>query len=438
MKSFLHTTVIAILALFISFASFAQCNFTAGGNGVSKFANTAITINGLTNDWAVFLADPDNNSYDNTNGVDLNAPIADAGRDLTRMAITSDLSNLYLYIERAGSSSNKVDILLYIDLNNNDVMEQGEPVFQFDWSGSNGTVNTSIHNYNPSSNPLLNSISQNIDGKSLWGTLTSRSSLGSTGKGTADGIAMEVRIPYSAITTVNAAGVAQQQLFAGQNFKFHLSSINGNVSSIPNQNSINDDLGGCIIAPPVAGSLPVSLIDFQVTLKDKSANLSWTTTNHYNFSHFVIEKSTDAVNFSEAAILFAPTTSSAENTFTYNDNLKNATAKTYYYRLRMTDTDGKYSYSETRMIRITAVTTASVISTFPNPMVNEVRVLIPENWQDKKVVYEIYNTTGVLLQRHIASKAAQIQQLNVQTLSSGTYVLRVSNGSETSTTKLIK
>jgi hypothetical protein len=185
-------------------------------------------------------------------------------------------------------------------------------------------------------------------------------------------------------------------------------------------------------------TLPVSLLDFQVTLKDKSANLSWATTNHYNFSHFVIEKSTDAVNFTEAAILFAPTTSAAENTFTYNDNLKNSTAKTYYYRLKMTDTDGKYSYSDTRMVRLTAAATATVISTFPNPVVNEVRVMIPESWQDKKVVYEIYNTTGVLLQRSVAGKAAQIQQLNVQPLSSGTYVLRVSTANETATTKLIK
>lgn len=185
-------------------------------------------------------------------------------------------------------------------------------------------------------------------------------------------------------------------------------------------------------------TLPVSLLDFQVMLKDKSANLSWTTTNHYNFSHFVIEKSTDAVYFTEAAILFAPTTSAAENTFTYNDNLKNGTAKTYYYRLKMIDTDGKYSYSDTRMVRLTAAATATVISTFPNPVVNEVRVLIPENWQDKKVVYEIYNSTGVLLQRHIAGKAAQIQHLNVQSLSNGTYVLRVSTVNETTTTKLIK
>jgi 16S rRNA U1498 N3-methylase RsmE len=44
----------------------------------------------------------------------------------------------------------------------------------------------------------------------------------------------------------------------------------------------------------------------------------------------------------------------------------------------------------------------------------------------------------VLLQRSVAGKAAQIQQLNVQPLSSGTYVLRVSTANETATTKLIK
>lgn len=184
-------------------------------------------------------------------------------------------------------------------------------------------------------------------------------------------------------------------------------------------------------------TLPVSLLSFQANLKEKDALLSWTTTNHYNFSHFVIEKSVDAGSFKEAAIVFAPETTSSENNFNYKDNLQNSTDKAIYYRLKMVDVDGKSSYSETRMVRLTEENKVQ-ISTFPNPATNEVRVMIPNSWQEKMVTYEIYTSTGILVQRYQNIKAAQVQQLNVQQLNTGNYILKVNNGTNSSTSKFIK
>lgn len=184
-------------------------------------------------------------------------------------------------------------------------------------------------------------------------------------------------------------------------------------------------------------TLPVSLLRFQANLKEKNALLNWSTTNHYNFSHFVVEKSVDARSFKEAAIVFAPETTSSENNFNYKDNLQNCTDKTIYYRLKMVDVDGKSSYSETRMLRLTEEQKVQ-ISTFPNPATNEVRVMIPNNWQEKMVTYEIYNSTGVLVQRYQNKQAAQVQQLNVRQLKTGNYILKVNNGINTSTSKFIK
>lgn len=184
-------------------------------------------------------------------------------------------------------------------------------------------------------------------------------------------------------------------------------------------------------------TLPVSLLSFQANLKEKHALLNWTTTNHYNFSHFVIEKSVDARSFKEAAIVFAPETTSSENNFSYKDNLQNSTDKTIYYRLKMVDVDGKSSYSETRMLRLTEEHTVQ-ISTFPNPATNEVRVMIPNDWQEKMLTYEIYSNTGLLVQRYQTKHASQVQQLNVQALSTGNYILKVHNGINTSFSKFIK
>ncbi|NCU02823.1 MAG: T9SS type A sorting domain-containing protein [Chitinophagaceae bacterium] len=188
------------------------------------------------------------------------------------------------------------------------------------------------------------------------------------------------------------------------------------------------------IKPP---SIPVSLLDFRANLKNDNALLNWKTTNHYNFSHFIIEKSTDARNYNDAVVIVAPESTAAENSYGYNDDLHNSTNKTVYYRLKMVDVNGKVSYSETRMVRLTERNNIQV-STFPNPATNELYVNIPNDWQEKTVTYDIYNSTGVLIKRYQNKQAAQIQQLNVQQLNNGNYVLKVNNGSNSKTAIFIK
>lgn len=203
-----------------------------------------------------------------------------------------------------------------------------------------------------------------------------------------------------------------------------------------NWTSILSDLD--IIAPQQSTS-PVSLLSFQATLRDKNATLDWTTTNHFNFSHFVIEKSTDARSFTEAAILFADaTTSNAEYSYKYKHNLQNSKAKIVYYRLKMVDVNGTFTYSETRMVRLSTEQTKVLINPFPNPVANELRVQIPIDWQDKAVTYEIFNSSGLLLQRLLIKNAAQVQSLQIQELNSGTYILKVSSDTASTTSKFIK
>jgi hypothetical protein len=227
-----------------------NCNYASGGNGIASASAAAITIDGNMADWAPYLNDPDNNSYDNTSSIDLDAPISDAGRDLARFTFTEDANNLYIYLQRAGSTNNSVDMIFYADIDNDGSMELNEPVIHINWSGSNGNVSVSSNNYIPSLTSLLNSITANLDGSSLWGSLLYRSNIGQTGKGSVDGKSVEIKIPFAQLTQLGILGNVINQLSFGQDFKFHVSTINGNISSIPGLNSINDNFGGCLKALP--------------------------------------------------------------------------------------------------------------------------------------------------------------------------------------------
>jgi hypothetical protein len=421
-----------------------SCDTPTGGNGSTSAFTGGITIDGNMSDWAAYLNDPDNNTYDGTGTSDLDAPISDAGRDLVRFTFTEDANHLYFYLQRAGSSSNTVDIVFYLDVNNNDLMEFGEPVYHINWSGSNGNVSVQVQNYQPSLlSILVNTLTQNLDGKKLMGTLGYRGNQGSgssSGKGSADGRSIEVKIPFSQITRVNILGGVVDQLHFGENFKFHVSTINGNISSIPGINSINDNFGGCLKAPTAITVLPVKLESFNAFLSSANkVDLKWVTTSEINTSHFVVERSFDGSSFNETATVFASGNADSRMNYAIAENIASVSSPVIYYRLRSVDVDGKTSYSAVRIIRLNKTTANTVsILTYPNPASNELRVTIPANWQNKKVVYEILAANGQTVQKFENTTSSQTESLNISKLHSGFYMIRVACEGETAQQKIIK
>jgi Secretion system C-terminal sorting domain len=187
-----------------------------------------------------------------------------------------------------------------------------------------------------------------------------------------------------------------------------------------------------------AASLPLTLLNFNAILKSEKVSLNWSTTEHKNFSHFVLQRSTDAKNFKDVMILMGNNTiESSIYQYSYTDNISTINSSVIYYRLQMVDLDSKYEYSPVRLVRLNASNMVQ-IQTFPNPVTSELRVTIPSNWQEKNTVYEIYNGNGLLVSRIQVARAVQVQQLNVQSLGSGSYIIRVTNGQEVSSSKFVK
>lgn len=402
---------------------------------------TMMSMDGDMSDWTAYMSQLGNIVYDGTGGIDLDAPISDVGRDLVKFAFTEDAQNLYIYLERSGSTSNTVDIIFYVDVNNNDIMETREPVYHINWSGSNGNVSVNVKDYNENILNSLNVLSLNMDGSKLMGTLSYRSNSGpesSSGKGSSDGKSVEIKIPFTQITKQNSSGDVVDQLSFGEDFKFHVSTINGSIGSVPGANSINDNFGGCLNAP--SHVLPVKLISFSAALNTNNrVQLSWATAEEINASHFVIEKSNDGQNFSDAGIVFAFGNSTFRNNYSYFDNLGTIKSGIVYYRLRSVDIDGKNQYSETRLIRLGNKDENKItFLSFPNPADNELNLTIPLHWQKKKVSYELFKMNGQIASRKETSYSSQTESINIKNLAPGLYIIRISCNGETAQQKIIK
>ncbi len=112
-----------------------------------------------------------------------------------------------------------------------------------------------------------------------------------------------------------------------------------------------------------AVTLPVILLSFTATKKGEQNLLQWATTQEINTSYFEVERSGDWVNFTSIGQVDAAGNSGVAKSYSLVD--AKPVSGMNYYRLKMVDKDGKFSYSEIRSIDEAV---GFVVSIYPNPV----------------------------------------------------------------------
>lgn len=174
-------------------------------------------------------------------------------------------------------------------------------------------------------------------------------------------------------------------------------------------------------------TLPLVLESFNAALNSsaKTANLKWITSSEINVNRYVVERSTDGINFKDAAIVFSNSASTV-NTYSYSDNIAAINSPMVYYRLRMVDNDDKAKYSSKVLIKLNSLNETNLaIQAFPNPAVSVLHITIPAKWQNKKVDYEIINSLGQVTKRINTVNSNQTESINVNQFAPGIYIVKV-------------
>ena len=185
-------------------------------------------------------------------------------------------------------------------------------------------------------------------------------------------------------------------------------------------------------------SLPLVMTAFKVILNNNRVTLSWTTGIEKRLSHFVIERSTNGIDYKEAAIIFAVTNSSVKQNYSYQDAVNIHDGGMLYYRIKIVDPTGKFQNSAVKLIRIGDLASVMEVTTYPNPVINELRITIPDEWQNKQVSYEVYTSNGKLLKRMVSSSANQTEVMSMQNCAAGVYLVRTSTSTETKSRCIVK
>jgi len=222
----------------------------------------------------------------------------------------------------------------------------------------------------------------------------------------------------------------------GNTFRFRLGGIaNGSVND---ERMYSMYFKSFQYQEPRQFTLPLVLNSFNATLSNQKVVLNWQTGMEKELSHFVVERSVDGTNYTDAGMVFAGGNSGVKLNYSFTDQLVNSPKGIVYYRLRMVDMDQKYQHSAVRLIRTDDAAAVVKLTAYPNPVVNEVRVTIPNAWQNQKVSYQVYNTNGMLVKQITDPFASQTETIDLSDLGAGLYIVKASTATESASQRIVK
>ena len=169
--------------------------------------------------------------------------------------------------------------------------------------------------------------------------------------------------------------------------------------------------------------LPVTLVSFTGNENAGKIYLSWKVADEINLSHYQLQQSTDGINFTGIA-----TIGSGKKEYSYIDKNTSIYIDKYYYRLKMIDIDGKFSFSNVLPVKIKR---QHSITISPNPAKNSVTI---SGFEGQGKITIISSNCSSL---YNANTYAQEMKINISLLPPGLYVVRFTDGKAVSYKKLV-
>ncbi|MFY7965827.1 MAG: T9SS type A sorting domain-containing protein [Chitinophagaceae bacterium] len=163
--------------------------------------------------------------------------------------------------------------------------------------------------------------------------------------------------------------------------------------------------------------LPISISKFIVVQENNKSKLTWYSSLEINAKEYQVERSIDGRNFENIGKV---TANGSASQYEFVDSKLPATVKIIYYRLKLIDKDGKFTYSEIKQLSINSYQLS--ISLYPNPTKNTVNVKV----NDAKQIRVIDMLGKVLLTNNNVIKNG-ITPIPVNSLSKGIYYIEVTN-----------
>ncbi|MFO0357578.1 MAG: T9SS type A sorting domain-containing protein [Sphingobacteriaceae bacterium] len=185
-----------------------------------------------------------------------------------------------------------------------------------------------------------------------------------------------------------------------------------------------DQIANCL---PV---LPIELLTFTASCEANTILLKWSTATELNNDYFTIERSDDAINFEILSTIDGAGNSTQILNYSYVDQTPLKALN--YYRLKQTDFNGKFKYSNLIALDCTKNGLVNDIRVYPNPANFDVTIDLNGNYPQANL--ELLNSQGQLIYSDLIMNKIN---LNINKFTSGLYLIKVTTISGVFINKLI-
>jgi hypothetical protein len=201
-----------------------------------------------------------------------------------------------------------------------------------------------------------------------------------------------------------------------------------------NQTPFIDNFGStsCLLLP-----VPIELTSFTAELENKMAHIKWSTASEHNNDYFTVLKSYDANIYKTIVKVDGAGNSNIPLSYSIIDN--EPITQTTYYQLKQTDFDGKYSFSDVKIVKPKTDLTLNNLNVYNDNLNQQIQISfngIPGIFYN----YSIYDITGHSLRNGnilVSESAKGNYIINTNEFAAGLYSIIINDNETILKQKLI-
>jgi len=229
---------------------------------------------------------------------------------------------------------------------------------------------------------------------------------------------------YDQNGTVSYAGNGIQATLSGNILAYRLSFVPTSITVDPeNETMITGTASSSAALNNL--SLPlldIDILDFKSLMQDKQNLLSLVIAPTKEKGTVILERSDNGRQFTTIGNMQQSSSTPAGIVYYFTDQ-QIASAKIYYYRAKIVSEDGDIKYS--KIISLIQNDKMPAVTISPNPVRDQLRLLLPVEWQNSLLHISIYNSVGSVIIREVSN--GNVVQIKTNHLSAGIYRIELAS-----------
>lgn len=186
-------------------------------------------------------------------------------------------------------------------------------------------------------------------------------------------------------------------------------------------------------------SFPVEWLNFSATPNQEGVLLEWSTAFELNNDYFTIERSVDGQIFTAVGEVDGMGTTSSVSNYDFVDKeVFNLSYQNLYYRIRQTDLNGDFAFSNRIQVTLTPGTNIE-LSAYPNPVVEYLNVQVT-TIGDYPTEVKMTDLSGKVIWGKMLDNVSgtNIFRIPSSELASGMYIVSVTDGYQQKFVRVVK